>query len=76
MQEKAWRSIAKALSWRISGSVGTMLIAFFISGKATVAVTIGFAEFVLKIGLFYVHERVWNRIPFGRVTEKPPEYTI
>lgn len=76
MKEKARRSIAKALSWRISGSIGTMAIAFFISGKAGVAVTIGLAEFVVKIGMFYLHERLWNRISFGRVKENEPDYTI
>lgn len=76
MQEKAWRSIVKALSWRVSGSIGTMFIAFVFSGKISVAVSIGFVEFIIKFIMFFLHERLWNRIPFGRYEHKPPDFQI
>ena len=67
MADKHYRSLLKAVSWRITGSVDTMIISFLITGKIKWAATITCAEFFTKIVLFYVHERVWERLPFGRV---------
>lgn len=74
MAEKHYRSIIKALSWRAVGTMDTMLIAFIITGKLRFAVSIGAVELITKTALYYLHERVWNKIPIGR--KKDPEYTI
>lgn len=66
-EEKAYRSFVKALSWRVTGTCDTILISFLITGHAKMAVSIGFVELFTKIGLYYVHERVWNRLSFGRI---------
>jgi len=76
MHEKAYRSIIKAISWRMTGTMDTIMISFLISGRVKVALSIGFVELFTKIALYYLHERVWNRIPLGRVKEEPPEYSI
>jgi len=76
MHEKAYRSIIKAVSWRMTGTLDTIMISFLISGRITIALSIGFVELFTKIALYYLHERAWNRIPFGRIKEKPPEYSI
>ncbi len=76
MQDKPYRSIVKAVSYRLTGTLATIVISFLISGRIKVAVSIGIVELFTKIGLYYLHERAWNRIPFGRVKEKPPEYSI
>lgn len=76
MHEKAYRSIIKAISWRMTGTMDTIVISFLISGKVKVALSIGFVELFTKIALYYLHERVWNRIPLGRVQERIPEYSI
>ena len=68
------RSIAKAISYRLLGSVSTALIVFVFSGNATVSLGVGVADMVTKIALYYLHERLWNYISFGR--QKPPEYEI
>lgn len=68
------RSILKAVSWRATGTADTILISWLISGKITVALSIGFVELFTKIFLYYVHERIWTRIQFGR--KKDPEYNI
>ncbi|MBN9029636.1 MAG: hypothetical protein BGO05_29845 [Rhizobiales bacterium 63-7] len=60
------RSIVKALSWRATGSVDTILISLVITGSIRLAATIGFTEVVTKSLLYYFHERVWLRVPFGR----------
>ena len=69
------RSIAKAVSYRILGSVSTGLIFFVLTGRFSLSVGAGAADFVVKIGLYFVHERLWNHINFGR-ERKAPEYEI
>ncbi len=76
MQDKPYRSIIKAFSYRLTGTLATIMISFLISGRIKIALSIGVIELVTKIALYYLHERAWNRIPFGRVKERPPEYSI
>ena len=66
MKEKHYRSVVKALSWRATGTVDTIIISFLITGQIKMAMSIGFVELFTKIFLYYVHERVWDRISFGR----------
>ncbi len=69
------RSVMKAISWRVTGTLDTICISFLVTGKIKLAVSIGFVELFTKVGLFYLHERIWTRISIGR--EHPPEdYTI
>ena len=68
------RSIVKAVSYRLLGSSVTGLILFAITGKGTISVLGSVADMVLKIAAYFVHERIWDRIQFGRT--KPPEYEI
>ena len=68
------RSIVKAVSYRLLGSSVTGLILFAITGRGTISVLGSAADMVLKIGAYFVHERIWDRIQFGRT--KPPEYEI
>jgi uncharacterized membrane protein len=72
--ESHLRSVVKAVTWRIGGSIFTALIALAVTRQASAATAIGMADLVVKIGAFYVHERIWERISFGRA--KPPEYEI
>ncbi|MCU7942788.1 MAG: DUF2061 domain-containing protein [Candidatus Thiodiazotropha sp. (ex Cardiolucina cf. quadrata)] len=60
------RSLAKALSWRVTGSIDTILLSWFFTGSLTTAAAIGLTEVVTKMVLYYLHERIWNRIPLGR----------
>ncbi len=77
-RDKSYRSFVKALSWRLTGTIDTMIISFLITGKAKWALSIGAIELFTKITLYYFHERVWNKIPFGRVEIPPdkPSYEI
>ena len=52
----------------------TIIISFLVTGKIKLAVSIGFIELFTKICLYYLHERFWEKIPFGRM--KPEEYSI
>lgn len=60
------RSVAKAISWRITGTVDTFLISLLVTGQLSLAGAIAFTEIVTKIVLYWVHERVWNRVSWGR----------
>lgn len=68
------RSLAKAISYRVLGSLSTAGIFFLFTGKVTTAVGAGAIDMIVKIGLYFLHERLWNHIDFGR--PKPPEYEI
>ena len=64
-REAHGRSLAKAVSWRITGTVDTFIISFIVTGKATIAGSIAAIELMTKIGLYYFHERIWALIPWG-----------
>jgi len=74
LQEKAYRSVIKTISWRTLGTLDTILISYIIIGNAAAAASIGAVELFTKMFLYYFHERAWNKINIGR--EKPVEYNI
>lgn len=59
------RHLAKTISWRMVGTVDTMLLAWLITGSPLTGLKIGLAEVVTKMLLYYLHERVWYKIDFG-----------
>lgn len=65
-QESKRRSIAKTATWRVTATLDTMALAWFFTGSAAAAMTIGSLETLTKLGLYYAHERLWNRIPVNR----------
>ena len=72
--ETTRRSLAKAASYRILSTIVTVTVAWMVTGSMSFAATIGVTDALVKLTLYYAHERVWNRIPGGRV--EPPEYQI
>jgi len=73
MTESSYRSVIKAISWRITGTIDTMIISYIITGKFTMAISIGGIEMFTKVCLYFLHERVWDRIKFGRKLAKEAE---
>lgn len=65
-QEHFSRSLLKSVSWRIIGTIDTIIISYLITGKLAFALSIGGIELVTKMILYVVHERVWNKIKWGR----------
>lgn len=59
------RSLAKAISWRITGTIDTFVISFIITGHFLIASSIAGTELLTKILLYYFHERIWASIPWG-----------
>lgn len=72
--ESNTRSIAKAISYRVLGSLSTALMVYVFSGSIKASVGVGALDVVVKMALYYLHERLWNHITFGR--QRPPEYEI
>jgi uncharacterized membrane protein len=66
-RESHLRSILKAFSWRIMATLTTALIAYWITGEIETAILIGSIEFVLKIFIYYAHERAWQAVPRGAI---------
>ena len=66
MSDTPVRSLAKAVSWRITGTIDTFLISWLITGQALLASGIALTEIMTKVFLFWAHERVWNKISWGQ----------
>lgn len=64
--EKPIRSILKSISWRVIGTLDTILISWLITNKLTIALSIGTIELITKMVLYFFHERVWNTIKWGK----------
>jgi uncharacterized membrane protein len=76
MQEKHYRSIIKAISWRTVGTIDTMVVSFFVTGNLVMAISIGSVEVLTKMVLYYFHERAWNKTNFGRLKVVENDYQI
>jgi uncharacterized membrane protein len=74
MEEKAYRSIIKTISWRTVGTLDTIAVSYFITNSFAMAASIGSIEVVTKMILYYFHERGWNKIKLGKVEQ--PDYYI
>ena len=62
LKETHTRSIVKGISWRIVGTIDTIIIAFFWTGDYTKALKIGFTDVIAKVLLYYLHERIWMKL--------------
>ena len=61
------RSFIKSLSYRIFGTLSSFLVVYAITRKETLSVLIAFWETIVKVGIYYWHERIWNKISWGRL---------
>tara|TARA_R110000803_G_scaffold14711_4_gene40883 strand:+ start:2042 stop:2257 length:216 start_codon:yes stop_codon:yes gene_type:complete len=64
--DSPYRSLAKAVSWRVTGTADTFIISWIITGELALATGIALTEIVTKVGLYWLHERAWNKINLGR----------
>ena len=76
MDDKRYRTLLKTISWRVTGTVDTFLISYLITGKIGLAASISGVEVFTKMILYYFHERIWNRVKYGKEKPKQPEYYI
>ena len=66
MTESNKRSLIKTISWRLTGSSATFIITYLIAGDFAIAGTVAVIQIIANTLLYYVHERVWNKINWGR----------
>ena len=62
MADSISRSIAKSLTWRITATITTIVVAYFITGNVTTAMAIGGVEFFVKMFINFLHERLWASV--------------
>ena len=60
------RSVLKAVSWRTLGTLDTFAISWFLAGRVAVAGAMAGLEIITKIAFYYLHERAWALVPWGR----------
>ncbi len=60
------RSMLKAWTYRVFGTLTSFAVVYIITGKGSLATLIAFWETVVKIGVYYWHERVWDKVKWGR----------
>ncbi|MGB5819483.1 MAG: DUF2061 domain-containing protein [Saonia sp.] len=68
--ESRTRHLIKTISWRLIGTMDTVLLSWFISGNPLTGLKIGFVEIITKMILYYLHERAWYRVDFGLIRRK------
>lgn len=60
------RHILKTITWRVIGTIDTILLSYIISGNLKIGLAIGGVELLTKMVLYYVHERLWYKyIKYG-----------
>lgn len=70
-RESLRRTTTKTATFRTIATLDTILLAWFFTGSVETALSIGGLEIFTKIALYFVHERVWARVPFGIVHQAP-----
>lgn len=70
-REPRFRSLAKSVSYRIFASMGTAGIVYILSGNLTLSLGAGALDTVVKLLLYFIHERIWASIPLWRGRAEP-----
>ena len=65
------RSFAKSITWRICATITTVLLVWIFIGKPSIALSVGIVEVIVKLGVYYFHERAWNRVKWGHYKTTP-----
>ena len=66
MTNTVYRSVVKTITWRIVGTIDTIVISYFITGSFKMGVAIGSIEIISKMVLYFLHERFWQHVNFGK----------
>jgi len=60
------RTILKAISWRALATLTTMTIVFLFTRRIILSLGVGLAEIIAKITFYYLHERAWDKVSWGK----------
>jgi uncharacterized membrane protein len=66
MEEKRIRSILKSITWRVIATLTTMVLVYVFTGDFIISVSVGTVEMASKMVFYYLHERIWNFIGWGK----------
>lgn len=66
-RESRLRSFLKAITYRITGTITTAILVWILTGSFDIALAIGALEPLVKIVIYYLHERAWQSVPRGTV---------
>jgi len=70
-KETNQRSITKGITWRIVATTTTVIIVYIFFGRLDLAIATGLIESVLKVGLYWAHERLWHKLRWGQKRIEP-----
>ncbi|MBR9706753.1 DUF2061 domain-containing protein [Candidatus Pacearchaeota archaeon] len=65
MKERKRRSIFKSITWRICATITTVILVYIFTGELALALSLGIVEVIVKMIVYYVHERVWIKVRWG-----------
>ena len=66
VKDTHFRSIMKAITWRVLATLTTILLVFIFTREFIISIEVGIVEIIVKLFLYYFHERVWELIQFGK----------
>ncbi len=69
--ESRRRSVLKSISWRIFAAIITSCVVYAMTGKGDFAAKVGAVDTGVKLFIYFLHERVWDRINYGRLPPGP-----
>jgi uncharacterized membrane protein len=67
LSDTNFRSLIKTITWRLTGSLSTFIISYLISGNLMVAGSIALVQITANTILYYLHERIWNKVKWGKL---------
>jgi len=70
MRELRKRTLAKTVVFRVLATLITVVLVYIFTGKVILSLGVGGLEAILKIFLYYIHERAWNKIEWGQTKTK------
>ena len=70
------RSGLKAVTWRVLATLTTMSIVYVYTGEIDLMVGVGILDVLLKMALYFVHERIWNNVALGRTVKEDPKFGL
>ena len=70
MQVTKSRSFAKAILWRAVATINTFIILYIMTDKLSFSIFASGWTTIVNFIAYYYHERLWNKIAWGRTDEK------
>jgi adenylylsulfate kinase len=70
------RSMAKAVTWRVIATTTTMFLVYIFTGELALSLGVGFFDVLMKLAFYFLHERAWDRVSYGREVKADHVLTI